>query len=63
MIERRYDLKLLDGRTVSWVGTDGINASERYVDAMRVAGKDVAVVAWREPRTYVGPVHHSQIIG
>lgn len=48
----KYELKLADGRVVEWEGSDGENASVRYVDAMRVAGKSDGggVVAWREPR-------------
>lgn len=49
MTDKRYDLKLSDGRIVSWLGTDPIDASTRYVDAMRIRGEAVAVVAWREP--------------
>lgn len=59
MPEQLFELKLASGKVVTWHGTDGINASRRYVDCNR----DETVVAWRYPRTYVGPVHHSQIIG
>jgi hypothetical protein len=58
-MQQTFELKLADGRVVEWQGTDGVDASRRYVDAHR----DAAVVAWRYPRIYVGPVHHSQIIG
>lgn len=48
----RYELKRADGRVVEWPGEDGEDASRRYVDAMRVAGKPDGggIVAWREPR-------------
>ncbi len=36
----RFDLKRVDGKTVTWEGSDGEDAAIRYVDAMRVAGKD-----------------------
>lgn len=45
----RFDLKLADGRTVEWDGADGEDASRRYVDAQRVAGRFPVVVAWRRP--------------
>ena len=41
--ERRYDLKLDDGSTASWTGTDGENAARRYVDCFR----DATVIATR----------------
>lgn len=41
-----YELKLADGRVVTWQGKDGVNAAVRYVDAHW----DAVVVAWREPR-------------
>lgn len=31
-MEQRYDLKLADGRTVSWTGSSGEDAARRYVD-------------------------------
>jgi hypothetical protein len=45
-----FELKRADGKIVQWEGTDGVNASVRYVDAMRVAGKSDGggIVAWRE---------------
>ncbi len=43
---QHFELKLSDGRTVSWTGTDGVDAATRYVDAHR----DAVVVAWRHPR-------------
>jgi hypothetical protein len=41
-----YELKLASGKVVTWSGTDGEDASRRYVDAHREA----AVVAWRNAR-------------
>lgn len=51
----KYELKRADGKAVEWEGADGTDASVRYVDAMRVAGKPDGggIVAWREPR-FVG---------
>lgn len=43
----RYQLKLTDGRVVSWTGQTGEDAARRYVDAQR----GTAVAAWREDRT------------
>ena len=61
-MEREYDLKLAAGKWVTWVGTDGINAAERYVDCHREA----TVIAWREAKQTnfiaVG-VNTRQIIG
>lgn len=42
----KYELLLADNSVVTWTGSDGVNAAERYVDAHREA----TVVAWREPR-------------
>lgn len=42
-----------------WTGRDGEDAARRFVDVHR----NETVVAWREPLTYIGPVHHSQVIG
>jgi hypothetical protein len=42
----RFELKLANGKVVEWEGSDGENASRRYVDCHREA----AVVAWRYPR-------------
>lgn len=41
-----YELKLADGRVVTWQGRDGVDAAIRYAGAHR----GVSVVAWREPR-------------
>lgn len=54
-----FDLKLASGRVVQWEGDDGEDAARRYVDAHREA----VVVAWREPRIYVGPVDVRRIVG
>ena len=43
-MDKRYELKLGDGRVVTWVGDGPIRAAERYVDVHR----DAVVVAWRE---------------
>lgn len=52
MHEREFQLKLSDGSTVVWTGTDGVDASHRYVDAH----PDKTVVAWRTwPRHGVFP--------
>lgn len=55
----RYELKRVDGKTVEWDGTDGENAARRYVDAMRVAGKDDGggIVASRRPRADCSGIH------
>lgn len=42
----QFDLKLANGKTVTWSGEDGENAARRYVDCHR----DDAVVAWRNAR-------------
>lgn len=39
-----YELKLADGRIVTWEGKDGVDASKRYA----VAYPGVVVIAWRE---------------
>lgn len=44
MIEVRYDLKLANGKVVSWVGATPEEAARRYVDCVRPG---VAVVATR----------------
>ena len=53
-----FEVKLADGRTVLMAGTDGVHACQRAADLY-----NTDAVAWRNPPTYVGPVHHSQIIG
>jgi hypothetical protein len=40
-----YELKLADGKVVTWTGTDGVDAAVRCADA-----KQVTVIAWRTPR-------------
>ena len=49
-----FELKRADGKVVEWEGQDGVDASLRYVDAMRVAGKSDGggIVAWREPSAH-----------
>lgn len=39
-----YELKLADGRVVTWEGRDGIDACHRYADSHPGA----IVIAWRE---------------
>lgn len=51
MSDRPFDLKLASGKTVSWNGKDGEDASRRYVDCHR----DAVVVAWRHPRVAFVP--------
>lgn len=41
-----YELKLSNGKRVTWTGYDGIDAARRYVDAHR----GTSVIAWRTPR-------------
>ena len=45
-MEQEFELKLADGKTVTWMGTDGEHAARRYVENHREA----VVVAWRYPR-------------
>ena len=61
-MEREYELKLANGKTVKWAGIDGRDAAKRYVDCHREA----TVIAWREAnRTniIVTGVNPRQIIG
>jgi len=44
--EATFELKLSNGKRVTWTGYDGIDAARRYVDAHRGA----SVIAWRIPR-------------
>ena len=44
MMDREFDLKLRNGKWVTWLGKDGMDAARRYVDCFRSA----VVVAWRE---------------
>lgn len=53
-----YEVKLADGSAVTMSGTDAEHACARAAD---LHGQ--VAVAWRHPRTWVGPVHPSQIIG
>ncbi len=52
------EVKLASGKVVTIDDPDPIHAMERAVDLYQ---EDA--VAWRYPRTWVGPVHRSQIIG
>lgn len=47
----RWELKRVDGKVVTWEGETGEVAAIRYVDAMRVAGKEDGggIVASRRP--------------
>lgn len=45
-VEYKFDLKLQDGRVVTWNGSDGEDASMRYAESNREA----TVIAWRWPR-------------
>ena len=61
-MEREYELKLANGKRVKWVGTDGVDAAERYVDCHRGA----TVTAWREANQtniIVVGVNTNRIIG
>ena len=61
-MEREYELKLANGKTVVWVGDGPIEAAKCYVDCHREA----TVIAWREAnRTniIVTGVNPRQIIG
>jgi hypothetical protein len=58
MTEDTYEIKLANGKIVEWPGIDGPTAAARAADCL-----GVTVVAWRQSQLYVGPVHHSQIIG
>lgn len=49
MIERRFDLKLANGKVVSWVGRDAEDAIRRYVDCLRPGTEVVATRPTREP--------------
>lgn len=52
------EVKLADGRVVEIDDEDGERACVRAANLFQADA-----VAWRWPRVYVGPVHHSQIIG
>jgi hypothetical protein len=45
----RFDLKLENGSTVTWVGCDGEDAARRFVNSL-ANKKGLAVVAWRKTR-------------
>jgi hypothetical protein len=45
-VTARWELRLADGRVVTWVGADGPSAARRYVDAH----PEAVVVAVRRPR-------------
>jgi hypothetical protein len=47
-VTRQYELRLDTGERAVWEGTDGEDAARRFVDAQRVAGRDVSVAAWRD---------------
>jgi hypothetical protein len=58
-VQREFELKLDNGKIVTWVGENGEDASRRYADC-----KGDAVVAWRHPRyELVIGVDPSRIIG
>jgi hypothetical protein len=44
-VTARFELRLADGRVVSWVGSDGPDAARRYVDGH----PEALVVATRRP--------------
>lgn len=46
MIEQSFELKLSDGTTVTWAGTDGENAARRFL----TTHPEKTVVAWRYPK-------------
>lgn len=52
------EVKLASGRIVVMNADTPLSACERAAD---LYGE--AAVAWRWPRVWVGPVHHSQVIG
>ena len=49
MRQEEYELKLANGKVVTWVGQDGPDAAFRYADCHH----DTTVVAWRTPRYQV----------
>lgn len=53
-----YEVKDSDGRTYTMSGKDHEDVCRRVADL-----HGVVVVAWRQARFYVGPVHHGQVIG
>lgn len=63
----RFDLKRDDGKVATWEGDTPEDAAVRYVDARRVAGETVAVVATRPAKADRYGVfvlgHHGRIIG
>jgi hypothetical protein len=58
-MEGKFEIKLENGKTVEWTGSDGEDACRRATDCL-----GIPAVAWRYPRyEFVPGVHHSQIIG
>lgn len=55
---REIEVKLESGKVVTIADDDPENACRRAADLHQEPS-----VAWRYPRTFVGPVHSSQIIG
>ncbi len=49
MTDKEYELKLANGKVVTWTGKDGIDAATRYADCNHGA----VVVAWREPKCQI----------
>jgi len=47
--EYEFELRLANGRTVSWIGTDGVDAARRYANAHPGA----IVIAWRHPKNEI----------
>lgn len=56
-MENTYELKLDNNKVVTWPGTDGINAAERYVDC-----KGGTVIAWRPLPVGIFPFNPGHII-
>jgi hypothetical protein len=44
MPDRTFELLLIDGRIVTWAGSDGVNAARRYA----LAHPEATVIACRE---------------
>jgi len=53
-----YEIKTDSGKVIMMSGDSPEHAMRRVADLYACQ-----VVAWRWPSTFVGPVHHSQIIG
>lgn len=58
-MDKKFELRLSDGRVVTWQGIDGHHAATRYADAH----PDVVIVAWREQPFGVFPASSQQIVG